>query len=126
MRGLAIGAFLLDGAATVGFIAWMALGEGRVTPREAILLAALMVGFLSAFATLFLAEPDRLPPDATAQLILSGVARFDRLPDAGKREIRQHFPPGAPAVEPLANPEAHLELLAQPRIDGRNVFSQLH
>ena len=126
MRALAIGAFVLDGAAAIGFVAWMALSEGRVTPREAILLAALMVGFFSAFATLFLAEPDPAPTDATAQMILNGVARFDRLPDAGKREIREHFPPTAPIDEPSANPAHHLELLTQPRIDAGNVFSQLH
>src|SRR5262245_58510865 len=43
MRGLTISAFVLDGIAAVGFIAMMAFGDGRVSPIDGFVLAALLL-----------------------------------------------------------------------------------
>ena len=94
MRALAIGAFVLDGAAAVGFVAMMALGEGRMTPADAVILTALLLGFFSALGSVILM--DQRSVDETATLILTGAAMFDRLPEAAKRDLREHFPPTAP------------------------------
>ena len=105
MRALAIGAFVLDGAAAVGFVAMMALGEGRMTPLDGFILTALLLGFLSALGSVVLM--DQQSTDETATLILTGAAMFDRLPDAAKRELRQHFPcdvPGSCGRRSLAAP----------------------
>jgi hypothetical protein len=103
MRALAIGAFVLDGAAAVGFVAMMALGEGRMTPVNAVILTALLLGFFSALGSVILM--DHTSADQTATLILTGAAMFDRLPETAKRDLRQHFPPTAPA----SGPESALE-----------------
>ena len=115
MRALAIGAFLLDGAASVGFVAMMALGEGRMTPLDALILCALLLGFFSALGSIMLSDVDAAPPDETAALILTGAAMFDRLPDATKRDLRQHFPPTLTASEAAADPSNHF---TQPSIDA--------
>ena len=56
MRALALGAFVLDGAAAVGFVAMMALGEGRMTAINAVILAALLLGFCSALGSVMLMD----------------------------------------------------------------------
>ncbi len=121
MRALAISAFVLDGVASVGFVAMMALGEGRMTPLDAFILSALLLGFFSALGSLVLSETGTLPPDETAELILTGAAIFDRLPDPAKRNLRLHFP-AAPTAEseadPTADPADHLALLTQPFVDA--------
>ena len=95
MRALAIGAFLVDGVAAVGFVALIALGEGRMTSVNAVILAALLLGFFSALGSVILM--DHKSVDETASLILTGAAMFDRLPESAKRDLRQHFPPTVPA-----------------------------
>jgi hypothetical protein len=115
MRVLAIGAFILDGIASVGFIGMMALGEGRMTPLDGLILAGLLLGFFSAFGSVVLSEPSHV--DEAATLILSGAAMFDRLPDAMKRDLRRHFPPTSPA-HIMADPAQHLAILSQPSIEA--------
>ena len=118
MRVLAIGAFVLDGAAAVGFVAMMALGEGRMTPLDGLFLTALLLGFLSALGSVVLI--DQRSADETATLILTGAVMFDRLPDATKRDIRRHFPTVGVAG-PSSDPSQHLAVLMQPSIDGSRV-----
>ena len=96
MRALAIGAFALDGAAAVGLVAMMALGEGRMTPVDAVIMTALLLGFFSALGSVILME--QRSADETAALILTGAAMFDRLPEPAKRDLREHFPPTVPAA----------------------------
>ena len=57
MRGLTISAFVLDGIAALGFIAMMAVGDGRMSPLDGFVLAALLVGFFSALGSLLIASP---------------------------------------------------------------------
>jgi hypothetical protein len=61
---------VLDDAAAIGFVAMMALGEGRIAPVDGLILTA---------------------------LVLSGAAMFDRLPDETKKDLRAHFPVTAAA-----------------------------
>lgn len=100
MRALALGAFVLDGAAAVAFVALVALGDGRMTAVDAFILAALLLGFFCALACVVLTE--QRSPDETAALILTGAAMFDRLSDAAKRDLRQHFPQTAEVAGPGA------------------------
>ena len=122
MRALAIGAFVLDGAAAVGFVAMMALGEGRMTPLDGFVLTALLLGFLSALGSVVLM--DQRSTDETATLILTGAAMFDRLPDDAKRDLRQHFPPTVQAAGAAADPLQHLAVLMQPSIDANAVSNR--
>ena len=55
MRGLTISAFVLDGLAALGFIAMMMFGDGRVSPLDGFVLAALLLGFGSALGSLLIA-----------------------------------------------------------------------
>lgn len=119
MRPLAIGTFVLDGAAAVGFVAMMALGEERITPLDGLILTALLLGFLSALGSVMLM--DHTSADQTASLILAGAAMFDRLPDAAKRDLRQHFPPTLPAPDAAADPAQHLAVLMQPSIEANAI-----
>lgn len=77
MRGLTISAFVLDGIAALGFIAMMAYGDGRVSPLDGIVLAALLLGFFSALGSLLIAAPA-----PAAVMVHAGSAaerrRFDR------------------------------------------------
>jgi len=57
MRGLTISAFVLDGLAALGFIAMMMVGDGRVSPLDSFVLAALLLGFLSALGSHLIAPP---------------------------------------------------------------------
>ena len=111
MRLLVVGAFVLDGAAAVGFVAMMALGEDRVTPLDGLVLSALILGFVSALGSAVL--NDTRSADETTALLLSGAAMFDRLPDAAKMDLRQHFPP----PRSFTDPAQHLASLTQPSID---------
>lgn len=119
MRELAIGTFVLDGAAAVGFVAMMALGEGRMTPLDGFILTALLLGFFSALGSVILL--DQTSADETAALMLAGAAMFDRLPDEAKRDLRQHFPPTLPIAGPAADPAHHLAILTQSSIDASAV-----
>lgn len=116
MRALAIGAFVLDGAAAIGFVATMALGEGRMTPLDAFILSALLLGFFSAFGSVMLTGAP--PADETANLILAGAAMFDRLPADAKRDLRQHFPPVPPVEGYEADPAQDVALCAEPSLDA--------
>lgn len=116
MRALAIGAFVLDGAAAVGFVAMMALGEGRMTPVDGFILTALLIGFFSALGSVVVV--DQASADHTASLIITGAAMFDRLPEGVKRDLRRHFPPTVPATGSAADPFQHLAILAQPSIES--------
>jgi hypothetical protein len=116
MRALAIGAFVLDGAAAVGFVAMMALGEGRMTPLDGFILGALLLGFLSALGSVV--AMDQRSTDETAALMLTGAAMFDRLPDAAKRDLRRHFPDTVPASGPEADPSQHLAILMRPSLNA--------
>jgi hypothetical protein len=114
MRALAIWAFVLDGAAAVGFVAMIALGEGRMTPVDGFILAALLLGFFSALGSVVLM--DHTSADASASLMITGAAMFDRLPESAKRDLRRHFPPTVPTAGPAADPVPHLAVLAHPSI----------
>jgi hypothetical protein len=57
MRGLTMSAFVLDGLAALGFIAMMTFGDGRVSPLDGFVLAALLLGFFSALGSLLIAAP---------------------------------------------------------------------
>ena len=115
MRTLAIGAFVLDGIALVGFIGMLALGDGRMTPLNGLILGGLLLGFFSAFGSVVFSEPSH--SDEAGTLILSGAAMFDRLPDAVKRDLRRHFPP-TNVAHTMADPARHLAILAQPSVEA--------
>jgi hypothetical protein len=112
MRALAIFTFVLDGAAAVGFVAMMALGEGRMTPAGGFILCALLLGFFTALGSVVLT--DETSADDTTALILSGAAMFDQLADAEKGDLRRHFPLTGRVSGPTADPALHLAILTQP------------
>lgn len=115
MRALAIVAFVLDGAAAIGFIALMALGDGRITPLDGFVLTALLLGFCTALGSVMLL--DRTSAEDAAAFMLQGAAMFDRLPDASKRDLREHFPMESPGAG-LSGVAQHLAILSQPSIDA--------
>jgi hypothetical protein len=77
MRGLTISAFVLDGIAALGFMTMMLFGDGRMSPLDGFVLAALLLGFFSALGSLLIA-----PPAAEAVMVHAGTLadrrRFDR------------------------------------------------
>jgi hypothetical protein len=77
MRGLTISAFVLDGIAAFGFITMMLFGDGRMSPLDGVVLAALLLGFFSALGSLLIAAPA-----AEAVMVHAGTLadrrRFDR------------------------------------------------
>ena len=92
MRALPIAAFVLDGIAAVSFAAVLALGEGRPTAFNALVLVALLVGFFSALAVLVQPDEGAAKDEETATLLIAGAAMFDDLTDDAKDDVRQHFP----------------------------------
>jgi hypothetical protein len=77
VRGLTISAFVLDGIAALGFMAMILFGDGRMSPLDGVVLAALLLGFFSALGSLLIASP---PPEAV--MVHAGTLaerrRFDR------------------------------------------------
>ena len=56
-RGLTQSAFVLQGIATLGFVATLIVRDGRMTPIDGFVLWTLIVGFLSALGSSLIAAP---------------------------------------------------------------------
>ncbi len=67
MRVMVLGTFLADGVAAVWLIASLAFGEGRITAFDAMIVAALLLGFFTSLAVIIETREDEveLPADAT-------------------------------------------------------------
>jgi hypothetical protein len=65
MRALVFGTFLVDGLVAVWLVASLAFGTGRLTPRDALILAALLLGFFTALGIIIESRDDKSDtPDA--------------------------------------------------------------
>lgn len=116
MRALAIGTFVLDGCAAIGFVAVMAFGDRAMTPLDAFILLTLVLGFFSALVFVILTDHGPGQVQDAASLLITGAAMFDRLPDHAKQDLRQHFPQVTTTAEAPADPAHHLALLSQPSV----------
>lgn len=70
MRVMVLGTFLADGVAAVWLIASLAFGEGRITAFDAMIVAALLLGFFTSLAVIIETREEEgveaeLPADAT-------------------------------------------------------------
>ena len=67
MRAMVLATFLADGIAAVWLIASLAFGEGRITAFDAMIVAALLLGFFTSLAVIIETreEEAELPADAT-------------------------------------------------------------
>ena len=52
MRAFVLATFVVDGVAAVALIASIAFGDRQITPFDALLVAALLLGFFSALAVI--------------------------------------------------------------------------
>ena len=67
MRAIVLLTFLVDGVAAVWLIASLAFGEGRITAFDALIVAALLLGFFTALAVIMdQREEDKVAADVTA------------------------------------------------------------
>ena len=66
MRVMVLGTFLADGIAAVWVIASLAFGEGRITAFDAMIVAALLLGFFTSLAVIIETREEQaeLPTDA--------------------------------------------------------------
>ena len=67
MRVMVLGTFLADGVAAVWLIGSLAFGDGRITAFDAMIVAALLLGFFTSLAVIIETreEEAELPADAT-------------------------------------------------------------
>jgi len=68
MRALVFGTFVADGIAAVWVIASLAFGDGRITAFDAMVVAALLLGFFTALAVIIEHREEaevEVPGDAT-------------------------------------------------------------
>lgn len=94
MRAIVIGTFVVDGIVAIWLVASLAFGNGRLTAFDAMIIAALLMGFFAALGTMIGAEERRGDPQEADSALLKGAAMFDRLSDEAKERLRQHFPSG--------------------------------
>ena len=94
MRVIVVGTFLLDGVVAIWLVASLAFGNGRLTAFDALVIAALLLGFFTALATMIGADESQGSTQDADSMLLKGAAMFDRLSDDAKQQLRQHFPSG--------------------------------
>ena len=99
MRAIVIGTFVVDGVVAIWLVASLAFGNGRLTAFDAMIIAALLLGFFTALATMINSEERQGDMQKAESMLLMGAAMFDGLPDEAKQQLRQHFPAETP--EPL-------------------------
>ena len=104
MRAIVIGTFLVDGVVAIWLVASLAFGNGRLTAFDALVIAALLMGFFTALATMIGGDEPRSDTQKAESMLLMGAAMFDGLPDEAKEQLRQHFPADSP------DPAAPVEL----------------
>ena len=100
MRAIVIGTFVVDGVVAIWLVASLAFGNGRLTAFDAMIIAALLMGFFTALATMINHEERPGDVQKAESMLLMGAAMFDGLSDEAKQQLRQHFPADAPG--PLA------------------------
>ena len=95
MRAIVFGTFLVDGIVAIWLVASLAFGNGRLTAFDAMIVAALLMGFFTALATMIGGDEPRRDMQKAESMLLMGAAMFDGLPDEAKEQLRQHFPADA-------------------------------
>jgi len=101
MRAIVIGTFVVDGIVAIWLVASLAFGNGRLTAFDAVIIAALLMGFFTSLATMINSEERQGDMQKAESMLLMGAAMFDGLPDEAKQQLRQHFPSGPPPSPPL-------------------------
>ena len=97
MRAIVFGTFLVDGIVAIWRVASLAFGNGRLTAFDAMIIAALLMGFFTALATMIGGDEPQRDMQKAESMLLIGAAMFDGLPDDAKQQLRRHFP-ADPAV----------------------------
>ena len=66
MRAFVLGTFVVDGVVAVWMIASIAFGDGRIAAFDALVIAALLLGFFTALGVIIESREDEAPaPQAT-------------------------------------------------------------
>ena len=113
MRVIVLGTFLVDGIVAIWLVASLAFGNGRLTAFDAMIIAALLMGFFTALATMIGADEAHGNTQEADSMLLKGAAMFDRLSDDAKQQLRQHFPSG-PVFTEMKPADALQEFPAEP------------